>query len=131
MSFEEVIINIVVFFIGGCFVSFGNCVRYRTSKGMDWVRGRSKCESCGKELNPFELVPVFSCLFLRGKCSKCGYKFGYNHAIQEAFGGLCAIFFYHSSIITEYSIIRLFLFGFLIFEISWLSGKLNVKKNNN
>ena len=38
------------------------------------IWGRSMCESCLKKLNAFELVPVFSYLFLRGKCKNCKQK---------------------------------------------------------
>jgi leader peptidase (prepilin peptidase)/N-methyltransferase len=38
------------------------------------IWGRSMCASCMKKLNAFELVPIFSYLFLRGKCSNCKQK---------------------------------------------------------
>lgn len=35
------------------------------------TRGRSMCTHCGHELAPVDLVPVFSWLWLRGKCRYC------------------------------------------------------------
>ena len=39
-------------------------------------RGRSKCDSCGKALAAWELVPLFSHLSSRGKCRTCGAPIG-------------------------------------------------------
>ena len=82
---------VLFFFVGACFVSCGNCIFYRVRRGLDWVRGRSICESCGKPLRVWELVPVVSCLVLRGRCSRCGFYFGYTHAETEALGGLACV----------------------------------------
>lgn len=82
---------ILAFFVGGCFASCGNCVNFRIHRHKDWVRDRSVCEGCGKPLAWYELVPVVSCLVLRGTCPKCGYHFGYFHAGTEAAMGIAAV----------------------------------------
>lgn len=59
---------------------------------------RSSCESCGTPLGILDLIPVFSCLVLLGRCRHCGEKFGYGHMAGELlfgiFGVLTAIFLY-------------------------------------
>lgn len=35
------------------------------------IRGRSACDSCGRELTPVELVPILSYAALRGRCRSC------------------------------------------------------------
>lgn len=74
--------------VGATICSAINCFIYRKPRGMDWVRGHSVCEHCGKQLKWWELVPVFSCVLLRARCSTCDYRFGYWHAIAEAACGV-------------------------------------------
>jgi prepilin signal peptidase PulO-like enzyme (type II secretory pathway) len=40
------------------------------------VKGRSVCPSCHHQLEPKDLVPVFSWLSLRGKCRYCSNPIG-------------------------------------------------------
>ncbi len=51
--------------------SFLNVVIFRMHTGKTVVQGRSVCMTCGKMLFWWELVPVLSYVFLRGKCSSC------------------------------------------------------------
>lgn len=90
----ELFIWTLIFFTGGCFASAANCLIYRINNGKDWVHGRSVCESCGRQLKWYELIPVVSCILLRGKCRTCGHFFGYGHATKEALVGFLSIFLY-------------------------------------
>ncbi|MCB9805851.1 prepilin peptidase [Candidatus Nomurabacteria bacterium] len=81
-------IFLVYFFILGLIVgSFLNVVIYRYNTGKT-IGGRSGCMSCGKKLKAFELVPVFSYLFLRGKCSGCGARISSQYPLVELASGL-------------------------------------------
>lgn len=62
--------------------SFLNVVVLR--KGVASLEGRSKCSSCGTMLRAFDLVPVFSWLFLRGRCRYCGSRISIQYPIVEA-----------------------------------------------
>lgn len=53
---------------------------------------RSRCSSCGHVIAWYENIPVLSYLFLRGKCSVCGTKFGWRYPLVEAVTG--ALFFF-------------------------------------
>ena len=44
---------------------------------------RSKCLSCGYQLAPLDLIPVFSWLFLRGRCRKCKKTIGFTEFLTE------------------------------------------------
>lgn len=44
---------------------------------------RSTCDSCKKSLVWWELIPVFSWIFLGGKCSKCKKRIPSYHLISE------------------------------------------------
>lgn len=60
----------IVFVLGTVIGSFANVVidRARTGKSLN---DRSHCFSCGKTLKWYELFPLFSYLFLRGRCRSC------------------------------------------------------------
>ena len=61
----------LVFMLGASVFSFLNVVAYRLPLKMSFVHGRSFCPHCKKTLSAFELVPVFSYVFLGGKCRAC------------------------------------------------------------
>lgn len=44
---------------------------------------RSRCGSCGHQIGWHENIPVFSYLFLRGKCSSCGALIGIRYPMVE------------------------------------------------
>lgn len=87
---------LVVFFIFGLvFGSFFNVVGYRLPKGMSLTSPSSHCTSCNHKLTPLELVPVFSWLFQKGKCKKCGSKIAIFYPIFELFTGFIFALIYH------------------------------------
>lgn len=48
----------------------------------------SHCPLCNHKIRPWENIPVFSYLFLRGKCSKCKAKISIRYPSVEAMTGL-------------------------------------------
>ncbi|MBT6691130.1 prepilin peptidase [Candidatus Parcubacteria bacterium] len=78
---------IVVFiFIFGLFVgSFLNVVIYRLHRQETFVKGFSKCLFCGHRLYSKDLVPLFSYLFLKGKCRYCKQRFSHQYPLVELF----------------------------------------------
>ena len=69
--------------LGAVFGSFINCAAWRIAHGESFLKGRSHCAECGHELKALDLVPVFSYLFLRGKCRYCGKKISPRYMITE------------------------------------------------
>lgn len=95
MNFAYIFLYFVVFYYGACFSSFINAYAYRYANGLKISIGRSFCESCGKTLVFFDLLPVFSYIFLGGKCRYCKKKISPIYLISEIFGGtLCLICFF-------------------------------------
>lgn len=43
----------------------------------------SRCPACGHRITWYENIPVFSYLFLRGKCSACGHGIGLRYPLVE------------------------------------------------
>jgi leader peptidase (prepilin peptidase)/N-methyltransferase len=74
---------ILIFILGLIIGSFLNVVIYRLPEGESIVYPPSHCPECGHQLSPRELVPVFSYVFLRGKCKSCGTKISIRYPIIE------------------------------------------------
>ncbi len=68
--------------------SFLNVVVGRLQEKRSIVYGRSSCDSCKHELGWFDLVPVFSWLFLRGKCRYCKTHISAQYPMVELVTGI-------------------------------------------
>lgn len=55
---------------------------------------RSQCLHCSYELKWYDLIPLFSWIFLKGKCRKCGKKIGYFEPLIEISVALLFVFSY-------------------------------------
>ena len=74
-------IAVVVFIFGAMIGSFLNVVIYRIPKGESIVFPSSKCQSCEKPLKWWHNIPIFSWLFLRGKCHFCDAKISAQYPV--------------------------------------------------
>lgn len=63
--------------------SFCNAWAWRLANNEKITHGRSHCTSCGHTLSPLDLVPLFSWLFLKGRCRYCGEKISARYPITE------------------------------------------------
>lgn len=79
---------VLFFIVGTIFGSFYNVVGYRLPKGESLLYPSSHCTKCNHKLEPLELVPILSFLFLGGKCRKCKVKISVFYPIFEFFSGL-------------------------------------------
>lgn len=80
-------LSLILSFIFGAVVgSFLNVVAIRFNTGKN-IGGRSKCISCSKVLEWFELVPIFSFIFQRGACKKCKSKISWQYPLVEFIAG--------------------------------------------
>ena len=77
--------------LGLIFGSFATVVAHRVPRDESIVTGRSRCPSCQTQIAWFENIPVFSYLFLRGKCRHCGARISPRYLfIELACGALFA-----------------------------------------
>jgi prepilin signal peptidase PulO-like enzyme (type II secretory pathway) len=81
-------INLFWFVIGIAAGSVGSALVYRLPRGVVWYKGRSICPNCKRTLSPLDLVPIFSFLFLRGKCRYCKQPISWRYLILEIVSGL-------------------------------------------
>lgn len=82
---------IIVFLIGTEIGSFLNVCIYRIPNHQTVVTERSHCMSCGYQLKWYDMIPVFSWIWLRGKCRKCKSKISAQYPIVEAGNGMLYI----------------------------------------
>lgn len=71
---------------GAALGSFLACAVSRWAAGDRMFAGRSRCTECGHILSALDLFPVFSYLFLRGKCRYCGAGIPADCLISELAG---------------------------------------------
>ena len=89
-----VMIYVIIFLYGIVIGSFLNVCIYRIPKGESIVKVRSHCMNCGYQLKWYDLVPLFSFLFLRGRCRKCKQKISVQYPVIELLNGVlyCIVF---------------------------------------
>ena len=84
--------NIFWFILGTILGSFYLVVGTRLPKDEDVIKSRSKCDSCQKTLKWYNLIPIFSYIFQKGRCSSCGQKISIDHFLVELITGLLFLF---------------------------------------
>lgn len=93
-TITNIMIYIGLFLIGSIVGSFLNVVILRSEKDQEFVKTPSHCDHCGKQLKPWENIPIFSYIFLRGKCSGCKKRISAMNPIVESLVGLLFVFIY-------------------------------------
>lgn len=84
----DIYFTVVFFILGTVLGSFYNVVGYRLPKGESLIRPASHCTNCGHFLKPYELVPIFSWIFLGRKCLKCKQKISWFYPVFELSTGI-------------------------------------------
>ena len=80
---------ILVFALLGLFVgSFLNVCIDRLPRGQSIIHPRSYCAACNRKLGNLDLIPVFSYLWLRGRCRYCQAHIPIRLPIVEGMTGL-------------------------------------------
>lgn len=81
-------------FLGLLFGSFFSVVKARVANPKEIVFSRSKCPKCHKTLGTFDLIPILSFVFLRGKCRYCKKSISFRYPLFELVSALLAVFLY-------------------------------------
>ena len=84
----DIFFYIIIFLMGITFGSFYTLAVYRIPKGQDITHTHSYCPNCNHKLNILDLIPLFSYVFLGGKCRYCKQKIRPRYFILEAISGL-------------------------------------------
>ena len=87
MDLIDLIIYIAIAFSGTVFGSFFTLAVHRIPKHQDITHERSYCPKCNHKLQFLDLIPVFSYIFLGGKCRYCKEKIRPRYLILEICSG--------------------------------------------
>jgi prepilin signal peptidase PulO-like enzyme (type II secretory pathway) len=110
------------FTVGICFGSFATALIWRIPRHIPWIYDkndkhavRSVCPSCGTTLGVFDLVPVFSWVFLKGKCRHCHSPISSLYPLVEIVWGCVGMGAFAAFGLTFYSVLILciLLFGWI------------------
>lgn len=83
------------FMFGAALGSFSHLVADRLHIKTIWS-GRSECMNCGKKLSWRELVPIFSFIKQKGKCTTCKCNLNQSYVWSEVVSGMLVAFLaYH------------------------------------
>jgi leader peptidase (prepilin peptidase) / N-methyltransferase len=87
----QYIFGIIIFLFGTALGSFVCVIANRYGTGLSFLKGRSVCFSCNTELKTKDLFPVFSFLFLKGKCRYCKSKIPKETFFVEIIMGVLSV----------------------------------------
>ena len=87
----DIFLYIILFIIGTFFGSFYTLAVYRIPKGQDITHTHSYCPNCNHKLGLLDLFPIFSYIFLGGKCRYCKEKIRPRYFILECLSGFIFI----------------------------------------
>lgn len=82
-TYIRVLAIVLTLTVGLCVGSFLNVVIYRLPKNMSLARPRSHCPKCSYQLKWYDNIPLFSYIFLRGKCRNCKEKISLRYPFVE------------------------------------------------
>ena len=84
----DTLYGVVFFILGLCIGSFSNVLIYRLPRNESINFPASHCTSCNTPLRFYHNIPLFSWIFLRGKCAFCKEKISFQYPLVELLGGL-------------------------------------------
>lgn len=91
----DVLIFAVLFCLYGIIIgSFVNVLILRVPIKESVTLTRSHCMNCGHVLSWHELIPLFSYVFLGGKCRHCKTRISIQYPIVEALNGILYVIVY-------------------------------------
>ncbi|MBM4402500.1 MAG: prepilin peptidase, partial [Candidatus Cloacimonetes bacterium] len=105
----------LLFTLGVSVGSFLNVIIDRLHTVEPIIAARSHCDHCGQTLRWHDLIPIFSFLWLRGRCRYCGKALSLQYPLVEIAAGLIFILGFSQIKDSQFFI---FHFSFFIFIAS-------------
>jgi len=105
--------------LGLLFGSFANVLVHRLPRGESIVFPGSRCPHCAHAIAWYDNIPVFSWLWLRGRCRHCDAPVAWRYPLLEAgLGLLWAGLAWHFSLTPELGMALLL--SFLLWVLTWI-----------
>lgn len=128
----NIIIYILIFIIGTLFGSFFSLAVYRIPLKENITHKHSFCPNCNHKLSFGDLIPIFSYIFLGGKCRYCKQKIKPRYILLETLSGLTFVLFALSLNLNFYNIsiqeISTFILGILYFVSLFIIAGIDKEK---
>lgn len=126
----DIFFYIIIFSIGITFGSFYTLAVHRIPKKEDIVHTHSYCPNCNHKLNFIDLIPIFSYVFLGGKCRYCGQKIRPRYLIIEMLSGLffVTIAYFMTISIYNINIIKIIDYSFFVLYFTYIILMIGISK---
>lgn len=115
--------TILIFIYGIIIGSFLNVCIYRIPKEENIAYPSSHCPQCGTSLKCYDNIPLFSYIFLMGKCRYCQAKISLQYPIVEFINGCVYLILYH-----HFDLSLDFVFYALIFSVLIVVTSVDLKE---
>lgn len=123
--FNNLILRIFIFFIIGMVVgSFASVLIFRKYNFQNFLKkisSSSYCHNCNQKIKIYHNIPIFSYLFLNGRCFYCRKKYSITYFLIEVFFGF--LFSIVSVLFNSISYILIFDLLILIFCVIYFHKK--------
>ena len=128
----DIFFYIIIFIMGITFGSFYTLAVYRIPKGQDITHTHSYCPNCNHKLGLLDLIPVFSYIFLGGKCRYCKEKIRPRYLIIELISGLFFVMMAYLMDLSIYTLtpIKIVNSVFLVLYFTFIVIMAGIEKEN-
>ncbi len=121
----EAVITVAFALLGIAIGSFLNVCTDRLPAGRSLVRPRSYCDNCQRPLSAKHLVPVFSYLWLRGRCRHCRAPIPRRvFWVEIGTGALFAFLYWHYGLTAELAVTAFYCSIFIVLLVIDMEHKL-------
>lgn len=117
----NIFLYVMLFIMGTFFGSFFTLAVYRIPLKKDITHEHSFCPNCNHKLGILDLFPVWSYIFLKGKCRYCGEKIRIRYFLLEILSGLVFVVAYSSLHIQNIFLENEKLIDFVVFVFSYVT----------
>lgn len=107
------LISILGLIIGSFIAAF----TYRIPRGIDFVYGRSFCDSCKMDLFWYDNIPLLSFLFYQGKSRCCNKKIGVRYPVIELSVSIGFILLFSASLSPIYYLLSSICLAIFVIDI--------------
>lgn len=122
---------LILTLLGLALGSFINALVWRIHEKRDFVKERSVCVHCEHTLEWYDLVPLFSWLWLRGQCRYCSKKISWQYpAVELATASLFVVSylvwpydlsFWQEAVVFAFWLVQLVgLITLFVYDIRWM-----------
>ena len=125
----EITLTVIFALLGAAVGSFLNVCIDRLPAGKSLVYPSSHCDACQRHLLLKDLVPVFSYLWLRGRCRYCQTSIPRRSLwVEVGSGFLFALTYWYYSLSVEFAVITFYCCIFVVIMVIDLEHKLILNK---